>query len=145
MNTQTTTPEWIQNLEECITAGKGNAALIDWAVPADLFGVDIQDPAITIEDLAKAGPSRVRGWLWNGMERQMERAGWYCFFRSQGKWARPRWRNGRRLQANPDANISPIDWSSAVFRVLRSRYLRAQGNRNLFRIGYCVTRRLLPG
>ena len=49
MNTQTTTPEWIQELEECITAGKGNAALIDWAVPADLFGVDIRDPAITIE------------------------------------------------------------------------------------------------
>ena len=55
MNTQTATPEWIQELEECITAGKGNAALIDWAVPADLFGVDIRDPAITIET-AKRGP-----------------------------------------------------------------------------------------
>ena len=87
MNNQTITPEWIQNLEECITAGKGNAALIDWAVPADLFGVDIRDPAITIET-AKADLA-VRGWLWNGRERQMERAGWYCFFRSQGKWARP--------------------------------------------------------
>ena len=81
----------------------------------------------------RQSPSRLRrrtsrcgagfGMVWN--DKWSAPAGIASFGRRGS--GRDRWRNGRRLQANPDANISPIDWSSAVFRVLRSRYLRAQG------------------
>ena len=68
------------------------------------------------------------GMLWNA--KWSAPAGIASFGRRGS--GRDRWRNGHRSQGNPDANISPVDWSSAVFRMFRSWYLRAQG------IGTCA-------
>lgn len=90
---------FIDELEAAIARGETGAALIEWAPANDLFGVAENSPSGSIahamEQLKDAG------WVWYGDRQQIERDGWYVWFRSQGPNAPPvaQWNRLKFLQS----------------------------------------------
>ena len=78
-------------VEAQIAAGKSNADLIDWALAPTLFD-SRNDPQESIA--ASIAEFVAAGWRWNELLRQLEKDGWYAFYRSQGILSPPiiQWR-----------------------------------------------------
>ena len=69
---------FISHLVESIAEGRNDATLIPW--------LD-NDAAGAIE--AAESVLLSLGWIWNESEKQLERDGWFIWFRSQGKLSSP--------------------------------------------------------
>lgn len=69
---------FLSELAECIADGVSNATLIPWTD---------EDAPSAIEEAETALVSL--GWVWNESEKQLERDGWFIWFRSQGKLSSP--------------------------------------------------------
>jgi hypothetical protein len=69
----------IEVVEECVRDGKGNATLVPWA--------DGYDANRAIAECCAA--FEASGWQWNIILEQLEKNGWYAWFRSQGVLASP--------------------------------------------------------
>ena len=78
------TPEVV---ERQIADGRNDAMLIEWTPTADLFADGITDPMASIE--ASKLDFIQHGWRWNPERKQLEKDGWYAWYRSQGTSARP--------------------------------------------------------
>lgn len=74
----------IDRVEAEISAGNRGADLIEWA--SDLFS-ESRDPEAAIN--ASIAEFVAAGWRWNATLRQLEKGGWWAFFRSQGALAPP--------------------------------------------------------
>lgn len=66
-----------------IAADRADAALIPWG-PRNR---QKRDPALAIE--SSKAMFALDGWLWNEARRQLEKDGWYLWYRSQGQLAPP--------------------------------------------------------
>lgn len=76
-----------KDIEDAISAGRRDACLIDWANLPQLFPGE-EDPQSPTESIAMAKfHLEADGWRWTGS--QLEKDGWYVWFRSQGRESRP--------------------------------------------------------
>lgn len=72
---------FISELAECIAENHPHATLIPWANYREGdSGAAIESVTVALESL---------GWIWNPSKKQLERAGWYVWFRSQGRISSP--------------------------------------------------------
>jgi hypothetical protein len=72
---------FISELAECIEENHPHATLIPWAADREGdSGAAIESVTIALESL---------GWVWNESAKQLERGGWYVWFRSQGRLSSP--------------------------------------------------------
>lgn len=69
----------VEVVEECVRDGKGNATLVPWA--------DGYDANRAIAESCAA--FEAAGWRWNLILEQLEKGGWYAWFRSQGVLSSP--------------------------------------------------------
>jgi hypothetical protein len=71
--------DWVAGFHECIAGGISNADCIPHLRDAC--------PLAAIANVRAA--LEAEGWEWNEHMRQLERGGWYVWFRSQGRSASP--------------------------------------------------------
>jgi len=79
--------ELVQEVEESISRGERGATLIPWALALALFSVRDHDPAFSI--MAAINSFVDAGWTWNQKTPEIDKDGWYAFFRSQGEMSPP--------------------------------------------------------
>lgn len=72
--------ELIELLDWSIQSGRCDATLIPWDSAKPDSAREIADARAALEAV---------GWIWNPIMEQLERGGWYAWFRSQGKLASP--------------------------------------------------------
>lgn len=87
--------QMVQDVEESITAGRSDATTIDWVNGEE-------DPRRAIAASRKEFEDA--GWKWDEKEGQLEKDGWYVWYRSQGDLSSPvlQW---DRLKPPPDADV----------------------------------------
>jgi hypothetical protein len=73
--------KFVERLDWFIMSGRSDADLIPWN------GLEDHDSARETAD-ARAALESV-GWVWNPILEQLERGGWYAWFRPQGHGAPP--------------------------------------------------------
>ncbi len=76
--------DWVAGFHECIAEGIANADLIPYQLG--------DCPMAAIANVRAA--LEAEGWVWNDHMRQLERGGWFVWFRSQGRLSSPiaQWR-----------------------------------------------------
>lgn len=74
-----TQAEFVAGIEECVRDGIANATLIPWDSSRDA-NRSIAETCAAFE---------AAGWQWNIILEQLEKNGWYAWFRSQGVLASP--------------------------------------------------------
>jgi hypothetical protein len=70
----------IADINDCIREGLRNATLIPWDGERRDANAAIAETCAAFE---------AAGWRWNTNLRQLEKGGWYAWFRSQGNLASP--------------------------------------------------------
>lgn len=88
----------VQEVEHAISLGESGATLIPWLAPVALFAVREHDPAVST--LVAADAFTKAGWSWDQKNLELDKCGWYAFFRSQGELSPPIIQWQRRKQ-NP--------------------------------------------
>lgn len=86
--------ELIEHLEYSLSLGRGDAALLPW---------DADNHNSEREIAAARAALEAEGWVWNPILEQLERGGWYAWFRSQGNLASPILQWNRLNVPLPDA------------------------------------------
>jgi len=76
---QITLAEFVAGIEECVSDGIANATLIPWD--------ETHNANRAIAESCAA--FEAAGWQWNIILEQLEKGGWYAWFRSQGVLASP--------------------------------------------------------
>ena len=69
---------FVSLLHECIAEGHSDATLIPWV------DCDAEGAIAAVRSALEAA-----GWVWNDRAKQLERGGWYVWFRSQGRLSSP--------------------------------------------------------
>jgi hypothetical protein len=84
--------DWIAEFHECIAEGISNANLIPYQRGSC--------PMAAIASVRAA--LEAEGWVWNEAATQLERDGWFVWFRSQGRTAPPiaQWNELTQPKAN---------------------------------------------
>jgi hypothetical protein len=71
--------DWVAEFHGYIAEGFADANLIPWRFDSC--------PIAAIANVRAA--LEAEGWTWNESEKQLERGGWYVWFRSQGRLSSP--------------------------------------------------------